>query len=165
MDIFTSTVSGEKSKNVNNGKSLRVLRRVLHRFRSENNFTQKTELWAQLMPCVKSNCIEIRNQTLPPWNPWPVGQNKAFISLFCAHYRKCMHTFFIKKWVCDKLTPIISTRISDRHVTWKVVLQSIGTHLVESFNFAFDEMENGRQVACVFTPNSWRLLTDWIRVY
>ena len=55
--------------------------------------------------------------------------------------------------VCDKLTPIIGTRISaTQHGYMKG--RSTVTNLVEFSNFVFDEMENGRQVDCVYTDFS-----------
>jgi Reverse transcriptase (RNA-dependent DNA polymerase) len=55
--------------------------------------------------------------------------------------------------VCDKLTPIISARISDRQHGYMKGRSTV-TNLTEFSKFAFDEMENGRQVDCVYTDFS-----------
>jgi Reverse transcriptase (RNA-dependent DNA polymerase) len=75
---------------------------------------------------------------------------KSVISLatvefpFFPQYQKCL-----KKW----LTPIISAKISDRKHGYMKGRSTV-TNLVEFPNFAFDEMENGRQVDCVYTDFS-----------
>jgi Reverse transcriptase (RNA-dependent DNA polymerase) len=58
-----------------------------------------------------------------------------------------------EKMVGKKLTPIISARISDRQHDY-IKGCSIVTNLVEFSNLVFDEVENERQVDCVYTDLS-----------
>jgi hypothetical protein len=79
---------------------------------------------------------------------------KSVISLatvefpFYPQNKKCL-----KKMVCNKLTPIISARIFDRQHGYMKGRFTV-TNLVEFSNFAFDGMENERQVDCVYTDFS-----------
>jgi hypothetical protein len=59
----------------------------------------------------------------------------------------------LEKMVCDKLTPIINTRISDKQHGFMKGRSTV-TNLVEFSNFVIGEIENGRQVDAGYTDFS-----------
>jgi Reverse transcriptase (RNA-dependent DNA polymerase) len=85
----------------------------------------------------------------------PIFKNGEKRDISCYRGISILSTIpkMFEKMVCDKLTPIISARISKtQHGFLKG--RSTVTNLIEFSNFVIDEMENGRQVDGVYTDFS-----------